>query len=106
MDELDRPSQEDLDKVTELRIAKRKYERRLETIKNPSLITSYSPSGNRTTVNIDRVNNTIQSIDSMLEYWDIFHRFTPEKRTFVIKLIKNAAMLEFNELKKDDKEPE
>lgn len=104
MDENLRPSQEDLDMITELRISKRKYEKKLETTRNPSLVSSKSPNGNRTNVNIDRLNNTISSIDSMLDFWDRFHRFTPEKRTFVIKLIKNAAMLTFNELKKEDRE--
>jgi hypothetical protein len=101
MDELDRPSQEDLDMATELRVAKRKYERRLITVKNPSLINSKSPSGNTTNVNKDRILHTIESIDSLLLGYDNLKRFTPAQRSFAVKILKNAAVLAWNELEKE-----
>lgn len=97
-DNLDQPSQEDLDIVTELQIAKRKYIRRLDTLKVP---TAFSKGIFGSDTRTGQVLNSIEAIESLLGCFEKFKRFKPSQVFFAKKLIRNAAHMDLKNLEKD-----
>lgn len=92
---LDQPSQEDIDTITDLKLSKKKYLFRIDSIKGFSKMFK-GKEGMMVISNSrkERANNSVASIDSLIEYFDKFHRLKPSQVAFAKKLIKNAAILD------------
>lgn len=81
--ELDQPSLEDSEIAQQLEIAAAQYRRRVPEIKE-----NYYKK-----MVIKRIENSINAIEIMIDFFNKKKRFTPEKRLFCRQLVKNAAIM-------------
>lgn len=98
--DLDKPSDEDLELEQELLFAQKKYNRRLNIVNQILIPTKGQPKGGLNGFTKSRLENALGAIEQLLLGFKKLGRFNASQRYFAIKLLKNAAMLEFKEAEK------
>lgn len=99
--ELDQPSEEHIDIITELTIAKKKYLKRMVAIKEFSQLKGREGIKAINNGRKALTQNSVVSIDSLVDYFNRYKRLKPSQVFFAKKLIRNAAHMELMNLERD-----